>query len=291
MNWIERWNSLSARIEGLLGAVNFIVQTMGIQHTFAPETKHALLSEVDALLIEMRKLHEDEGNNMPKPAAQALAEFVANPIGLRNNGGQEAVALQGLSPIFVFRSRYSYLIRDSEIEGRNATELAFEHLNRVIAVNEEVRNAWKTGFEKGELACERLGSVHLLSHGIWAFKVQAKGAATDLVYNEPLSQGATVLRRSSRAIVLTEWKVVRSGDRIYRAAEEARLQTKDYAAGILGDLELKRTRYIALVGERKLQTPDDFESNGVTYRHIWIAVDPETPSVSARSRSRRRDMD
>jgi hypothetical protein len=36
----------------------------------------------------------------------------------------------------VFRARFEYLIRDREIEGRNLTESAFEHPQRLIAVDE-----------------------------------------------------------------------------------------------------------------------------------------------------------
>jgi hypothetical protein len=38
---------------------------------------------------------------------------------------------------------------------------------------------------------------------------------------------------------------------------EARRQTDEYEAGVLGDLELKRTRYIVLVGEKQNRSPDD----------------------------------
>ena len=286
MHWIERWNSIAARIDGLLSAVNFIAQTLQSHTSFAPGTQTALRSEADALAIELRRLYTDEGENMPEAAAEALGELVANPVTLTVQGGFESTALQSLSQLFVFRSRYSYLVRDSEAEARNTTELAFEHLNRLIAVNRDVRDIWKTAFNDGEVACEKLGSVHLLSHGVWAFKVQGGGAATDLVYNEPLVPSNATLRRSSKAIVLTEWKRVSSQKEIARGAEQARTQANDYSSGILGDLELKRTRYVVLVGERKQQAPDDVVCGGVTYRHIWVTVDPETPSVSARSRKR-----
>jgi len=288
MHWLERWQSLAARIEGLLSAVNFIAQTMQSHSIFAPDTQTALRSEADSLQIEMRRLYEDEAANMPEAAATALGELVANPISFFVQGGSESTALQSLSPLFVFRARFSYLIRDSEAEARNATELAFEHLSRLIAVSPDVRAAWKLAFGENEVACEKLGSVHLLSHGIWAFKVQGGGAATDLVYNEPLLPSNATLQRSSKAMVLTEWKRILSDGGVARAAEQARAQASDYSSGVLGHLELKRTRYIVLVGERKRQAPDDVVHDGVTYRHVWIAVDPETPSVAARSRERER---
>jgi hypothetical protein len=37
----------------------------------------------------------------------------------------------------MIRAHFEYLIHDTEIEGRNATELALEHLRRLIVVNEK----------------------------------------------------------------------------------------------------------------------------------------------------------
>lgn len=42
---------------------------------------------------------------------------------------------------------------------------AFLHLQRLLAVDADIRAKWKGAFEaehKGELSCEKLGAVHLL---------------------------------------------------------------------------------------------------------------------------------
>ena len=182
----------------------------------------------------------------------------------------------------MFRARFEYLIRDSEIEACNITELAFHHLRRLIAVDSDEQKKWMIAFGVGETACEKLGAVHLLAHRIWAFKVKGSHAETDLVFGETENLEPTQIRRIVRAMVLTEWKVVRDPAQTERKAAEARKETDEYQAGVLGDLELKRTRYIVLVGERRLRPPADVEQNGVVYRHIWIPVDPERPSKAAR---------
>jgi hypothetical protein len=284
VNWIDRWHSLSARIDGLLDAANFVMQALQVNNSFAPGTKRAFLDELNAIAIELRQMSQSDGANMPEMAARALAELVAAPPRLDDTAGFDANSLQAITPLFAFRARFDYLIRDSEIEGRNATELSFEHLRRLIEVDANTRAAWKKAFEKNEIACERLGSVHLLSHGIWAFKVQAGGAATDLVYNEPVTPQH--LRRTSRAIVLTEWKIVRDPADADREALAARTQANDYAEGALGDLELKRTRYAVLVGLKKHDPPADIDNGRFIYRHIWLAVDPDTPSVHGRTTAR-----
>jgi hypothetical protein len=147
-----------------------------------------------------------------------------------------------------------------------------------------VRDSWKKGFDAREEECERLEAVHLLSHGLWAFKVKADGAATDLVYNEPVDAQSPTLRRTARAIVLTEWKRIRRGKSANTMAAGARRQAELYAGGILGDLELKRTRYVILVTEQHLEPPTDIEIRGTTYRHIVIPVTPGTPSQEGRRR-------
>jgi hypothetical protein len=126
--------------------------------------------------------------------------------------------------------------------------------------------------------------VHLLSHGIWAFKVVGPGAATDLVYGDPLPERAPLAKRIARALVLTEWKLVRKESELDEKAREGRRQAEIYAAGVLGDLELKRTRYIVLVSESELRPPDDFPEKGIIYRHVIIPVKPKSPSLAARQR-------
>jgi len=287
MNWIERWRSLSARIDGFLSAANFVAQCLQAHSILAAGVPQWLRAELDSITVEFRKLHADCSSTMPPEAASALADYFANPPIWSAQGGFDAVTVQGLAPLFMFRSRFDYLIRDSEVEAQNLTELAFEHLNRLIVASSETKAAWAAAFKGGEVFCERLGAVHLLSHGIWAFKVQAHGGATDLVYNEPLARNIFPLSRVSRAIVLTEWKLVHDADQLQRVAEIARTQAADYAGGILGDLELKRIRFIVLVGQHKLTPPDDVVVEKVVYRHVFISVNPQVPSAHARSSARK----
>jgi hypothetical protein len=84
---------------------------------------------------------------------------------------------------------------------------------------------------------EGLGAVPLLWHGIWAFKVSAKGI-TDLVFNEPFED---LEQRGVEALVLTEWKLAgekNANDRF----EEAHQQAERYTEGALGGSELRGFR-------------------------------------------------
>jgi hypothetical protein len=287
MNWIERWRALSERIAGLLDAGKFLMQAA--KANVDDGRARQLLSELRSVHTELRRIHTDYKQDMPVLAAEWIDTYIKdNPVP-DVVAGHGALALQTLAMLQVFRSKFDYLIRDTEIEGRNATELAFEHLRRLIAVDKQVRANWQSDFEADETACEKRGAVHFLSHGIWAFKVHGADSVTDLVYGEPYVPSESILRRTARAIVLTEWKLVRDPKEVLRKAEEARMQMFDYASGVLGDLELKRTRYVILVGERQQSAPDDTQEKGITYRHLWLPVNPEVPSKAARRGGRKVD--
>jgi hypothetical protein len=91
------------------------------------------------------------------------------------------------------------------------SERAFVHLNRSIVVYAAVQRNWKEAYSAGETECEKFGAVHLLAHGIWAFKVDGASGRTDLVYQEPLLDLLNV-RRSGDGLVMTEWKKLSDGD-------------------------------------------------------------------------------
>jgi len=83
--------------------------------------------------------------------------------------------------------------------------------------------------------------------------------------------------------VLTEWKRARSSE-VEKRFKEARHQAALYAEKALAGIELASYRYAVVITERRESPPPDLSEDGITYRHINIAVDPETPSKVARRR-------
>jgi hypothetical protein len=78
-------------------------------------------------------------------------------------------------------SEVDFYLRDNEALGRSIVEWAFLHLRRRLTVEETLRTSWTDAFSKGEPQVEKLGAIHLLGHGIYAFKTSGAGAATDLI--------------------------------------------------------------------------------------------------------------
>ena len=87
------------------------------------------------------------------------------------------------------------------------------------------------------------------------------------------------VERSADALVLTEWKIIHSDSDVSAKIKEAKLQAKRYSQGSLGGIELTNYRYLVIVSKKVIKTmPEDVHEDGVTYRNINIAVDPDSPS-------------
>ena len=279
--WFDRWVAISARIAGLVDAGHLMALTLaGTRTDDFGVGKKWVVPELEALKAELQQFAADYCAALPADAATALKRFLERAG--TGSGIEGPSNIQAIVPFEIFRSEFEYLIRDRELEARTLTELAFEHLVRLLAVDRDTRLKWVRAFDSHETHCEQLGAVHLLSHGIWGFKVSSVGSATDLVFGEPIETQAVAIRRTARALVLTEWKLVRNGDDINALANTARTQSKLYSMEVLHDIVLKSTRYIILVSKKQLQPLDDFCETGVTYRHIVMPVDPDPPSVAAK---------
>ena len=169
---------------------------------------------------------------------------------------------------------------DSGYSGR--IERATQHLQRLIVVDSDVASKWLTAYRQDEPACERLGAVHLLWHGVWAFKAGAAGERTDLITGLQLDNSTVDdATRGDSALTLTEWKRVTATLNATVAAEQAKKQLARYSVGTLAATELRRTCYAILVSEKHEVMPaDQGLSNGKIVRFINIAVNPSVPSKS-----------
>lgn len=180
-----------------------------------------------------------------------------------------------------FRSEFNHLISDHDAVVGNRVVRAFQHLQRSLLVDEDLRAKWQAAFHNGETACEKLGAVHLLLHGIWAFKTSATGERTDLVLGTRLVIDDGLLASAS-GLILTEWKLVRTGDRPQNKMNEALAQARRYSDSILNGFEVASERYIVLVGEHEFAGPPEVREGSVRYPCIPVYLNREPPSVSAR---------
>lgn len=288
MNWYQEWLAISARIAGLLNASSVFYTAIGHSSSDNLSTrKNILLPQVAKIEKLLAVFFENYNKILPEKASECLASLLqvladlklSKPISFDNQ--IPGILQLALTSLAAFQSEFSYLIADTENLAFRITERAFTHLQRSIAVDDEIRDKWKKAFEKREEHCERLGALHLLYHGVWAFKINAEKGRTDLILNEPLLD-TSMVERTSTTLVLTEWKLCREGDNLERKINEAYEQARIYEAGVLGGIELTKYRYLVMVSKKSVRMQPDRKEGLMTYRLINIAIDPDRPSDEAK---------
>jgi hypothetical protein len=282
MDWRTDWLALHDRIEGVEQAANLYIRALRVssEDPYAVRRK-VFRSEFQALEQIIREFREAHGRALPSTAVATLDRFIKThgPLLANNdldNFGHTVACVTALSG---FRAELRFQLTDRGATLLRITERALIHLQRTLVADTAAREKWQGAFATGEIACEQLGAVHLLLHGIWAFKTSAAGERTDLVYGEPISNFEVAA--AADALVLTEWKVVRNSSELSEKLTSAEAQARLYSQGILGGLELSDSRFIIVVSRDRVILPLDSEVSGVFYRRRNIAVVPSTPSRSA----------
>ena len=160
-------------------------------------------------------------------------------------------------------------------------ERALLHLQRQLDIDADgQRSRWKKAFdEKTEVAIERLGGIHLLSHGLYGFKADPGGGRTDLILGTP--PDPALLERAATPLVLTEWKKVKPRDSTNDVTEQfeaARRQLERYKRA-LASLELHSVCFGVIVSTSNAQMlPDETLASGVRLRWVNIAIEPTRPA-------------
>jgi hypothetical protein len=273
----EQWTVLSARIRGFISSVELLTRQTNLLEGSAKDVLLGTARQIIAAIVEVTVT--DHGQ-----LGTVLGRFRLPAIPANGNINS-SIVVQAAIQLNSLVSEVDFLLADREEPLRLATERALLHLQWLIAADPEAQKKWSTAFAKGEVACEKLGAVHLLWHGICSFKAKGDGAATDLVLGEPISRGIVL---AAQGLVLTEWKKVADHVDVSLLAERARHQASLYSIGLLATTELRSVRYIILVSKHQIPDVDDIIVNGITYRHVNIACDPYTPSRAATAISFRR---
>jgi len=278
---LDEWARLSARIHGLVKA-SALASSLFERNNDSVGAMVDLGKTAASILSDLASFRAMLGPSVLEVSTRIeAAESRTRPLlaeGVATTQDMRQICIRtALVVLAALEAEVSYLLADHQAGIQSLAERAFEHLQRLIVVDEFVAARWRRAWEAGEVECEKLGAVHLLSHGIWAFKVDAKGGRTDLVYQEPL-RDLRQATRSAEGLVLTEWKKLANGGNAERLFVAARTQAKAYAAGVLAGTELTRVRYAVLVSVNDVAVPDDLIEGDLTYRHINITVSPRTPS-------------
>ena len=201
MAWHEEWRAISARIEGFVDASRIFFSSVPVQGSdFHGVSNASLIPNAKALKTRINQFLTSYSNVLPSLSIDVSKPFMRNfnPESYSGIPGVQAAAIF----LAEFRSEFELSISGSAEYAKGLVERAFIHLNRTIIVDENFRKKWIEGFEKGETAVENLGAIHLLSHGIWAFKANSIGERTDLILGGQVNISEVQITNST--LVLTE---------------------------------------------------------------------------------------
>lgn len=280
MVWQIEWKKIDSRISGFLSSVEIFFNGLTGHGDHYGVSNNYVLPNADSIVKDLRLFSASYAENIPEGAKKSIDDF--NTKFSSHNGRYNGLpGMHAVSTMLAgFRSEFNFCISGLDVQIKGTVERSLIHLQRSIVVEEAVQKKWIEAFEKGEPACERLGSIHLLGSGIWAFKAHGEGARTDLILGSPIDTKEVV--RSESALVLTEWKLAKSKEKISDKITQATKQCNLYSNGILAGFELSSYRYIIIVSEEQEEMPSDNVQGIITYRHVNIAVKPSSPSIASR---------
>jgi len=255
---------------------------LGIRSSDSYARARRLREQCERILSSLETYRDTHKASLPPAVLAAIKAFVDTHGGLiRDTTGtadlQDERVWAALVLLGGFETEISFLLSDRQEVLRARSERAFAHLQRSIVADPAFREKWQSAFKDGEVACERLGGAHLLLHGIYAFKINAEGERTDLVFQDLVGDLADE-QRYADGLVLTEWKVAVSDAKAAKQFAAARTQAGRYAKGALGGSELAGYRYLIVVSNEPVQNLTDIAEGTIVYRHVNIAVQPRTPS-------------
>jgi len=284
MHWITQWQAIAARIGGFIKSSELYFCSIQSGNNYYGTDKKVMLPESKAVFECIRAFSDNFQGVLPVPVKTHCDNFIAKfkdqfDVNLEQVSRNQYLALTKARVVALcsLKSEVDYLLSDTQQQIRSTVERSFLHLQRCLVADLDYKNKWGKAFENGEINCEKLGAVHLLWHGIWAFKVNASGGRTDLVLGNDIVNPMEEIQRSSLGLVLTEWKLAKNND-VKVKFDEGKKQAQSYSSGILAGIELNVTRYIIVVTEKEPQLINDEIINDITYRFINIAVDLDVPS-------------
>jgi hypothetical protein len=281
----DSWFALSGLIKGLQEAGELYSRFQGYHQEDSYGAGMFLRERCGAAVSSLERFRRDFAQSLPSNAVARIDSFLASRLAAaaRDSNSDHRAARGALVGLKAIEAEVTFILSGRQEQIGARSERAFLLLQRTLAVDESATTKWKAAFESGEVQCEQLGSLVLLSQGIYAFKVDAAGGRTDLVFSEPPED--SLLLRSVEGLVLTEWKTANDKNSRERFAR-ARAQAELYAHGPLSGIELTGYRYLIAVTLKSLPRSgipaDEGSASGAIYRHINIAIEPDVPSKAAK---------
>jgi hypothetical protein len=269
MTWVSRWKNISGRIlqlQEVSKAYFDSINSFGVDHYGIGGT--SIIPAAKDLSLEIIDLKRSFTRLPPK--ISALITKLE-----KNFSGHKFTGIPGVGGAMVilgvFNAEMNFYLKDHEIVTKEKVRLAFHHLQRSLVADQELHRKWMLAFQESDTLIERLGAVHLLSHGIWGFKVQERGERSDLVHQHPIK--IDDVEAIGAVLAMTEWTRV-NAENLTEKSRALQAKAKTYSGHDLPGTELRTERYLVLVSETPLTIPRPANDGEVEFVYINLALNP-----------------
>jgi hypothetical protein len=181
------------------------------------------LLQLEQILTQFRDAHSSSLDASLKghfdSAITSIVQLKAHMEGWTSSSWSVAVLVQ----LGLLEASVTHHFSGNQMELKSRALRGRHHLNRLIATDSVARKKWRAAFGEGETACESLAATHLLWHGVWAFKCNGSKQRTDLIFPDQINFDDDA-SQSGAGLVLTEWKLCKSGDKPEDKFAEAQKQ-------------------------------------------------------------------
>jgi hypothetical protein len=142
MNWRNEWDAIGARIDGVLAAGHFLVQTLQVQSSDTYGVIQHLSSQTVKIVGEIEGFSAHAAGSAPESALEAISTFLTTHQ-QRIQNTQQITGLEGLrvrlAPLAWLRAEVDYHLRDFTAVARKLSERAFLHLQQTIVADDVAR--------------------------------------------------------------------------------------------------------------------------------------------------------
>jgi len=291
------WKELSKRILAFLKVIEFSYQSFNKHLDGDREANDEIINNGVSIYNDLIFFCKKYREGIPIIVAEKINNEKLKIIFSEPSSDGPALKVKRVAKMAIFlrllECETSYFFTDQQRYLHKSVEISFSHLQRIIEVDKVVQEKWSAAANY-ETDVEKLGALHLLSHKIYAFKSDALGQKTDLIFQElsvaeKLEKEINNLRDCVEGLVLTEWKIANEIN-LEKKVAEAKEQAEIYSTESLAPLELRDYRYLIIVSETHLKIPEHlrlFKENEINYRVINIAYKPQCPSKRSRKNSKK----
>jgi hypothetical protein len=152
---------------------------------------------------------------------------------------------------------------------KEKAKLALLHLQRTLIVDSDLRLKWLKAFREGDEAIGKLGAIHLLAHGLWAFRATKESEKRDLILNTPIL--ADEVQAVGACLVLTEWRKITS-ENVAEKAKQALSEARKYGESHVPGSELKMEKYLIMVSEKPVNVPAPIQDDDTRYIYMNLSL-------------------